>query len=224
MERGDEIGDDAMQAIMGAIVLLVIEFAKRRPRPYPPIRITIDEATNARLVGGPELRGLAETNKNGLYWTFLVQNLDFPGGADAVLQNTNRHEWYGCSFHELARKAATDVLAGLPPGEQSRAERLDELTRDIMTLKPGWRWVRDGDESWKEYVPLLENPWPDWPGLHAKKLETRLCRILSQKEYELAVAPPSASGSNPEAPRRTKSGGDSSPVRRLRRGGNTPAD
>src|SRR5262249_23495334 len=87
IERGDDIGDDTMRTIMGAIVLLVIEHAKRRPKPYPPIRIYIDEATNAQLVGAPELRGLAETNKNGLYWTFLVQNLDFPGGSDAVLQN-----------------------------------------------------------------------------------------------------------------------------------------
>src|SRR5205807_2395578 len=44
VERGEEIGDDAMRVIMGAIVLLVIEHAKRRPRPYPPIHIYIDEA------------------------------------------------------------------------------------------------------------------------------------------------------------------------------------
>lgn len=71
VERGDEIGDDTMRVVMGAIVLLVVDHAKRRPKPYPPIRIVIDEATNARLVGGPELRGLAETNKNGLTWEFL---------------------------------------------------------------------------------------------------------------------------------------------------------
>jgi hypothetical protein len=146
-------------------VLLTIEHAKRRPQPYPPIRIVIDEATNARLVGAPELRGLAETNKNGLFWEFLVQNLDFPGGSDAVLQNTLRHEWFGCPYHELARKAATDVVGGLPPSELSRAERIATVTDEIMSLAPGWRWVRDSSGARKEYVPLLKNPWPDWPGL-----------------------------------------------------------
>ena len=90
----------------------------RRPEPYPPIHIRIDEATNAGLVGRPELKGIAETNKNGLYWDFYVQNLDFPGGADAVLQNCHHHEWFGCPFYELARKGATDVAAGLKLGDR----------------------------------------------------------------------------------------------------------
>ena len=142
IERGDDIGDDTMRVIMGAIVLLVIDHAKRRPSPYPPIKIYIDEATNARLVGSPELRGLAETNKNGLYWEFLVQNLDFPGGADAVLQNCLRHEWFGCPYYDLARKAATDIVAGLPASHESRSEQIARLTNEIMNLPPGWRWVR----------------------------------------------------------------------------------
>lgn len=113
VERGDDIDDDAMRVIMGAIVLLVIEHANRRPKPYPPIRIVIDEANNAGLVGGPELRGIAETNKLGLYWTFLVQNLNFPGDNGEILQNCTRHEWFGCPNYDLARKAAADYLAGL---------------------------------------------------------------------------------------------------------------
>lgn len=91
VERGDDIGDDPMRTVMGAIVLLVIDFAKRRPVPSPPIRVVIAEATNARLLGAPELRGLAETSKNGLFWTLLVQNLDVPGGPEPVLQNCLRH-------------------------------------------------------------------------------------------------------------------------------------
>jgi hypothetical protein len=113
VERGDDIDDDAMRVIMGAIVLLVIEHANRRPTPYPPIRIVIDEANNAGLIGGPELKGIAETNKLGLYWTFLVQNLNFPGDNGEILQNCTRHEWFGCPNYDLARKAATDFLAGL---------------------------------------------------------------------------------------------------------------
>jgi hypothetical protein len=224
VERGEEIGDDTMRVIMGAIILLVIEHAKRRPKPYPPIRIYIDEATNARLVGGPELRGLAETNKNGLYWTFLVQNLDFPGGADAVLQNCVRHEWFGCPYHELARKAATDVLAGLPPSEQSRAERLTQLTHEIMTLPPGWRWVRDAHGARKEYVPLLVNPWPDWPGLRDAKLQEKLQWIHARPEYGGPATPPSTTSSTATPPPPPNSPGDSSPAERLRRAKRKRAD
>lgn len=225
VERGEEIGDDTMRVIMGAIVLLVIEHAKRRPKPYPPIRILIDEANNARLVGGPELRGLAETNKNGLYWTLLVQNLDFPGGADAVLQNCIRHEWFGCPFYDLARKAATDVVAGLPASsEESRAERIAALTMEIMNLPPGWRWVRDSSGSRKEYVPLLQNPWPDWPGLREAKLREKIQCILSRDEYRVAEEPKSESSSPPETPPSNKSRDDSSPATRLKRRGRKPAD
>lgn len=86
-----------MRTIIGAIVLLVIDHATHRPEPYPAIRIYMDEATNRRLVGAPELSGLAETRKNQLYWDFSVQNLDFPGGSDRVLQNCFRHEWFRMS-------------------------------------------------------------------------------------------------------------------------------
>jgi hypothetical protein len=216
VERGEDIGDDTMRTIMGAIVLLVVEHAKRRPQPHPPIRVVIDEATNARLVGAPELRGLAETNKNGLYWTLLVQNLNFPGGADDdVLQNCTRHEWFGCPYHDLARKAAADVLAGLPRGEQSRAERLAELTHEIMTLPPGWRWVRDASGSRKEYVPLLEQ-YPDWPGLREHKLMGTIQWIHSRTEYRAAEGPPSASSSNNETPPSDRTRDDSSPAKRLK--------
>jgi hypothetical protein len=224
IERGEEIGDDTMRTIMGAIVLLVLDHAKRRPKPYPPIRIYIDEATNARLVGAPELRGLAETNKNGLYWEFLVQNLDFPGGSDAVLQNCVRHEWFGCPFYDLARKAATDVVAGLGASEISRAERIATLTNEIMGLAPGWRWVRDPSGARKEYVPLLENPWPDWPGLREAKVQEKLRWIYSRSEYRVPDEPPSSNSSKPETPRPTRSPDDSSPASRLKRRGKKPVD
>lgn len=223
VERGEDVGDDTMRAVMGAIVLLVVDHAKRRPRPHPPIRVYIDEATNARLVGGPELRGLAETRKNGLFWTLLVQNLDFPDGPDAVLQNCHRHEWFGCPFHELARKAATDVAAGLPPtAEESRAERVARLTDEITTLPPGWRYVRDPAGARKEYVPLLPHPWPDWPGLRAAKLEEKLTWIRARPEYGAPATPPCSPSSAP-APRPPSTSPPSSPAARWRRGGGRPA-
>lgn len=224
IERGEEIGDDTMRTIMGAIVLLVIDHAKRRPHPFPMIRVYIDEATNARLVGAPELRGLAETNKNGLYWEFLVQNLDFPGGSDAVLQNCICHEWFGCPFYDLARKAATDVVAGLPASEMSRAERIAQMTNDIMGLAPGWRWVRDPSGARREYVPLLENPWPDWPGLRHAKLQEKLQCIYRRTEYRVPDEPQSSNSSNAETPPPSKSRDDFSPAKRLKRRGRKPVD
>src|SRR4051812_41590957 len=116
--------------------------------------------------------------------------MDFPGGSDAVLQNCARHEWFGCPFYDLARKAATDVAAGLRASEVSRAERIAALTEDIMNLPPGWRWVRTPEGSWKEYVPLLENPWPDWPGLREAKLKEAIAWTHARPEYGARNTPP----------------------------------
>lgn len=228
VERGDEVGDDTLRVVLGAIVLLVVDHAKRRPRPHPPIRVYLDEATNAGLVGRPELRGIAETNKNGLYWTFLVQNLDFPD-PDAVLQNCLRHEWFGCPNYDLARRAAVDLAAGLPRGERTRADIVAELTDDVMNLPPGWRWVRDPAGSRKEYVPLLENPWPDWPGLRAAKLEEKRCQIRARPEYRTSAPPPSGESGTPPcspssapAPPPPSSSPPTSPAERWTRGGGRP--
>jgi hypothetical protein len=222
IERGSEIGDDAMRTIMGAIVLLTIEHAKRRPKPYPPITIYIDEATNARLIGAPELHGIAETNKNGLYWQFFVQNL--PAGADAILQNCHRHEWFACPSYDLARKAATDIAAGLRPGDASRSERIATLTDEVINLSPGWRWVRDAAGARKEYVPLLENPWPDWPGLREAKFEEKLQWIYRRPEYRKPDVSPCSNSSKTETPRPSKSPDDSSPATRLKRRARRQAD
>lgn len=223
VERGDEIGDDAMRAVMGAIVLLTIDHCKRRPKPFPPVRVVIDEATNARLVGPPELRGVAETNKNGLYWEFLVQNLDFPGGADPVLQNCAAHEWFGCAHYALAREGATDVVGGLPADERSRAERIAALADDITNLPAGWRWVRDEAGARREYVPLLEHPYPDWPGLRAAKLGEKLAWIHSRSEYGAGGTPPCSPSSPSSPPPPPSSPPPSSPAERWRRGSARPA-
>ena len=225
IERGEDIGDDAMRAIMGGINLLVIDHARRRPKPYPPIRIRIDEATNARLVGTPELHGIAETSKYGLYWEFMVQNLDFPGGADHVLQNCLRHEWFGCPFYELARKAAVDIVAGLPASEEeSRADRISNLTTEMMNLPPGWRWVRDPEGSRKEYVPMLEHPWPDWADLRQDKLKEKLQWIYARPEYGVPSTQSDSTSSEDTPAPPPSSRKDSSPAERWKRGGKKPAD
>lgn len=231
VERGEDIGDDAFKVIIGAIVQQVVSHCKRRAKPYPPVRVILDEATNARLVGRTELKGIAETSKNGLYWTFVVQNLDFPD-PEAVLQNCLRHEWFRCGSYELARKAAVDILAGMGSDGRSRAERLEELTTDVMGLDPGWRWVRDPEGSRKEYVEMLEHPWPDWPGLREAKLKEKLCRIYARPEYQRTtcddprtgdVGTPSSSPSSPPSPSPPPSSPGTSPADRFRRGRRPPS-
>ncbi|MFL5328601.1 MAG: hypothetical protein ACJ8C4_06770 [Gemmataceae bacterium] len=215
VEAGDA-GDDAKRIIMGAIVLKVIEHAKRRPRPEPPIYIRIDEATAAGLVGKPELRGIAQTRKYGLFFDFLGQTLDYPGGSGSVLQNCKRHEWFCCPDYDLARKAAIDILAGLPVDDRSRAERIEEIARDVMFLRPGERWVRDAAGSRFEYVEMLKSPWPPWPGLAKTKLRLKLERVFARPEYQLCEAKRSATSSKPETQQPPSLLAASSPARRLK--------
>lgn len=217
VERGGDMSDDAMRVIIGVIIKLVMEHARRRPRPYPVIVIHIDEVTTERLVGPQEVRGVATTRKDGLFWDFLDQNLDVHGHADALLQNCHRHEWMCCARHDLARKAATDIAAGLTlSSDESRAEQIDSLTRDIMNLKPGWRWVRDQFGSRKEYVPLLQHPFPDWPGLREARLKEKLECIYRRAEYQKPEEPASETGSQLDSQPRRKSRDSSSPAGRLK--------
>lgn len=234
IESSDEVSQDAMRVIMGAIVLKTIEHAKSRPRPYPIIRVRLDEANNARLVTPHVLRGIAELRKYGLFFSFYVQNLNFPGSVDEVLQNCRVHHWYGCSNYDLARKAATDVASGLGRSdEQSRADRIAELTEEIMRFKPGQRWSVYPWGSRKEQVAMLQHPVPDWPGLRQKYLEDKLCQIYARPEYQThsalsATGDPATSASsislNDILPPPSKSPRDSSPAERLRRKKEKPVD
>lgn len=225
VERGRGVGSDTMRVIMGAIILLTRAHAESRPMPTPTIRIRIDEAVNAGLASkGVELQGAAETNKWGLYWEFDVQKLDFPGGADDVLQLCHRHEWYRCDQYELARKAATDIVPGLGRSETPRAQRIADIADEIMNFEPGWRYVRDKRGSRREYVPLLEDPWPDWPGLREAKRQEKLQWIYSRMEYRVPDEEPSSRSSEPEMPPPDSSPDASSPATRLKQLGRKRVD
>lgn len=224
IERGEDIDDDAMRVLFGTVIQMVIRHVRRRPRPYPTIRIYIDEATNAGLVGGTELRAMAELRKYGLFFTVIVQNLDFPCPPERVLQLCTRHEYFRCSNVDLARKAATDLIGGIDRDDQderSRAERIADLADDIMALATGKRWVREEGRSSEEYVELPENPWPDWPGFRDAKHQEKLTWIYSQPEYHRPAAPPS-SPSSPGSPPPPPSSSGSSPAERFRRGSRRP--
>lgn len=217
IERGEEIDDDAARVLMGTVVRLVVRHARRRPKPYPRIRIYLDEATNAGLIGPAEVKFLAEMRKYGLFFTVIVQNLDFPCPPEHVQQLCTTREYFQCSTYELARRAAVDIVGGLPATEQSRAERIAEIAADVMSLAPGWRWVRDRWGSTREYLPLPENPWPDWPGLREAKFQEKLSWIRSRPEYRRAVEPPSSPSSSSSSPPPPNSSG-SSPAERFKRG------
>lgn len=235
VERGRKIGGDPMRLIMGAVILLTRAHAERRPSPLPTIRLRVDEAANAGLLSH-DLRGPSETNKWGLYWEYCLQRDPGGGLLEDLLQLCPRHEWYLCSARDLARKAALDFDAGLPPAgdEETRAQRVERLTTRFMNLKPGERGVKDADGSRFERVARPESPWPPWPGLHEAKVTEKLQCIHSRKEYAMpatrspgAPSEPPSSPSSPSSPPRHDSspGGSSpSPAERWRRLGKPPRE
>jgi hypothetical protein len=226
VERGDEIDDDAMRTIMCGITTLAIQHAKSRPVPYPPIRVYLDECTNAGTAGLQEEKACLETRKAGLTFCLLTQFLNFPGGVDGFLTGCVRKEVYRAGDYDLARKMATILAPGFPPGEEKRTELIARLTTEIMNLEPGWRFVTDRSGSRKEYVPMLEEPWPDWPGLREGKLKEKIEWIHQRPEYRRS-SPPSATPVSPtilpdtSAPP-ARSPAPDSPVERLRRKGRKP--
>lgn len=114
--------------------------------------------------------------------------------------------------------------------DESDAKKLSRFTKEILNNGPGWRHVRDVNGSRREYVPLLEHPWPDWSDLRARKLVERLCRIYERPEYRFTAAPESATGSKTETPPPDRSDESSSAAERLeqlrrrRAGGSASSD
>jgi hypothetical protein len=209
VEAGNRVSEAARGVIINTLVVLTIEIAKQRPKPEPVIKIRLDEANNCKLVTPHVLKGIAELRKYGVFFELYVQNLNFPCDPEVVLQNCRIHHWYAQGSRELARKAATDVSAGLrPEGEETRADLVERLTNDLLFFQPGWRWSRYPWGSKKEYVPLFRLPYPDWPGYKEAKLQEKLCAIVSRPEYRTTDPP---SGGGPETPGSTPSSPSSPP-------------
>ncbi|HYH66798.1 MAG TPA: hypothetical protein VD866_19040 [Urbifossiella sp.] len=236
LEGGGQINSDTRRVIMCGVYTRVLEHVNRRRKPFQPIEAILDECTNAGLAGHREEKAAGETRKLGFTTKFITQFLNFPGGPDGFLQNCVRKETFRAADYDLARKLAAVIETGLPDSkktvtrkngdeeqDEKRAERLTWLAKDIMSLAPGWRYVTDGGGSRKEYVPMLENPWPDWPGLREAKLEEKLSWIRQRPEYRATAGPPSTPSSPPlPPPPDSSSGPDSSPVRRWERRGRRP--
>jgi len=226
VERGgDEIGDQVMRTIFGSDLNAIIDHARARPHPTPTIRVKLDEASNARLLTPRVLRAAAENNSDGLYWEFLLQRLDVPGGADDLIQVCHRREWYGCQSYDLARKAAIDVVSCMHIGDDdNRAKMIQSITGEIKRFSPGWRYVVQAGRVRKEYVPLLQNPWPDWPGLRDQKAKEKLEWIHARPEYGVQSMPRDTTSPGVSPSPQSSSPDDSSPAGRWRKRKVKPAD
>ncbi|HYV34596.1 MAG TPA: hypothetical protein VE988_02765 [Gemmataceae bacterium] len=224
VERGDE-NEDVNRTIMGGISMLVTEHCESRPQPWPPVRIYLDECTNARTAGNFEERKAGETRKYGLSWYFMCQWPNFPNGPEGFYQNCNRKEIFRTGHYELARKLAAMAAAGFPSSdEKSHADKVKELANAIVKFQPGQRLVTDRTGTRIEQVKMLTNPWIDWPGLGEAKVKEKLSWIQSRIEFQKIDEPKSATSLPPETPRLGKSRGDSSPARRLSRRAKKPVD
>jgi hypothetical protein len=223
VERGNA-DEDVTRTIIGGINLLVTEHCESRTKPSPPVGIWLDECTNGRTAGDFEARKAGETRKASLHWRFICQHPNFPGGSEGFFQNCQEKHFYRTGDHALARKLAGFVVGSTRRGEQSRAELIDAVVADLMTFPPGWRFVVGQSGSRKEYVPLLTNPWPDWPGLREAKLQEKLRWIYARPEYGSPVTPLSSNSSTATPQQPPSLQNDSSPARRFKRGSRKPAD
>src|SRR5205823_5638965 len=122
-------------------------------------------------------------------WHFICQHPNFPNGSEGFFQNCQEKVFYRTGDYTLARKLAAFVVGGQARGEESRSSMVDAVASELMNFKPGWRYVVGPRGTRKEYVPMLENPWPDWPGLREAKLQEKLCQIYSRPEYRTHAAP-----------------------------------
>lgn len=194
VEGGGGVSEDAQRTIMGATIIQTIRYVRTRPRPFPPVILALDEANNARLIGasGYEARAAAECQKMNLHIHILVQTLDFPSSeiTDAILTNC-RHEWFFNANEAVIRRAAAD-LGGR------------DYEPILRSLTAGERLVKDRNRVFREYVPMLEEPW-GFPQLAKRKTERALAEIRRRPEYRTPAPSDGqlteeAGGTRPEPP------------------------
>ncbi len=184
---GATLSDDAMRTMLGTVVTQLIHYIRSRPRPFPRVRLALDEALNANLVTQREAKATAELQKAGLDIDILVQNPNFPSSfSDDIFTNCRRHEWYFCGHADVARLGAIDL--GNP-----------DYQHELMTLKVGERFVKQNHRVWKEYVELLEEPW-GYPELTQLKALRALEQIRCRPEYKDALTIATRTHSQPTPP------------------------
>lgn len=173
-ENKGKVSPEAMRAMFGAIVNLVIRYVRTRPKPFPRVALILDEATNARLITTTEKEAAAECQKYGLDLTIMVQLLDFPTTdiRDGILANCVWHQWFYNASPYVIRKASDDLGANL---DKDKIESL-------RTLKVGERWNKFRDRVWQDRSPELPDPF-GLPGLTEKKIDQALHEMYQLPEY-----------------------------------------
>ncbi|WP_145218225.1 type IV secretory system conjugative DNA transfer family protein [Gimesia alba] len=165
------VSEDALSTVLGSIAMQTINYVRTRRRPSPRVLLVLDEAVNAGLVGGTEVRALAECQKMGLDIHILVQSLNFPNSyiTDGVLSNCVRHDWFYQANASVCNAAAADL------GSPDYRDR-------IRTLGIGERFVKCRDKVYRERVHMLNDPW-GVSGIAKSKARNALKEIYQRPEY-----------------------------------------
>ncbi len=213
--EGGNVSQPVLQTILGSICMQVIQHVRTRSR-KGRILLVLDEAVNANLVGaaGHEVRALAECQKMGLDMHILVQAPTFPNSqiANDVFTNCKRHEWFYTASAAGEKKGLDDL--GDP-----------ELSPPLRRLKVRERWVKDCDEVYHDFAPLLETPWI-YPELTELKVRRAIEEIRHRREFGDTVCPitigssetEASSSSQPDTSVPPVTSSDSSPAKRRRTG------
>ena len=173
-ENKGKVSPEAMRTMFGAIVHLVIRYARTRPKPFPRVALILDEATNAKLITNTEKEAAAECQKYRLDMTIMVQLLDFPTTQirDGILANCIWHQWFYNASPYVIRKAADDLGANM---DKDKIEAIREL-------KVGERWNKYRDKVWQDRGPELPDPY-GLPGLTEKKIQQALEQMYQLPDY-----------------------------------------
>ncbi len=155
---------DAMTIMLGSISLMVLDYVKNRPRPFPRLTHVLDEANNAALVDTHEMHALAELRKANYGLKICVQQLDFPSQiiTNGVLTNTAAHHWFRQGSTQSAQQASADL--GI-----AQAIR-DGTSRDPRSLRVGERYLRTPSGVSFGTTQPLEEAWI-FPDLTEKNTE-----------------------------------------------------
>lgn len=190
--------------IIRAITRKIAQHCESRPEPYPPVVAILDECTNVGTAKETERNFAAENRKYGGPHMWLICQYPNFYDPDAVFQVCQEFHAYTCADEGYARKQAKKIAAKMGDFTQ-----VDRITTELLNFKPGERYVVGRGGVRRERLPMLESPWPDWPGLREGKLQEKLCQIYQRPEYRGAARPDS--GGDGTTPSPSGADGDPSP-------------
>jgi len=172
---GGTLSKDAMQTMMGGIILKTFNFLRHRKREFPHVTLTLDEANNANLIGeaGHEVDALAELRKYGLGMHILVQYLDFPTSqiTTGVMANCATRRYFYNSDAPTAARLGAD-LGGSYTTEGSKPRYYKDGTvfhapidvanpyaDELRNFDVGECYVRRQNKNVREKVVQLPDPF-----------------------------------------------------------------